>query len=178
MRLTPLLAAIALTGCNQNLTMSDQSKYKEYEGSPVFANDRTVQAPPEGTVARETDTRDLMSQRPQMSVALIERGQQQFNIFCSACHGYTGDADGMVVQRGFPQPPSLHDARLIAAPDSHFIDVITNGHGVMYSYADRVSVADRWAITAYIRALQLSRMGTTADIPSKLRPVVAAEQPK
>jgi mono/diheme cytochrome c family protein len=89
-----------------------------------------------------------------MSLALVKRGQERFDIFCSVCHGYTGDGDGMVVQRGFPHPPSFHSPRLIAAPDQHFVDVITNGHGVMYSYADRVPVADRWAITAYIRALQ------------------------
>lgn len=172
----PLLIAAALAGCNQNLTMSDQTKYKEYERSPVFPNDRTVQAPPEGAVAREADTLDLMAQRPPMSLALVERGQQQFNVFCSECHGYTGDGDGMIVQRGFPKPPSFHDAALIAAPDSHFVDVISNGHGVMYSYADRVPVADRWAIAAYIRALQLSRMGTIGDVPPKLRPIVTAER--
>lgn len=106
-------------------------------------------------MARETDTRDLMAWRPPMSLALVERGQPQFNVFCSVCHGFTGGADGVVVQRGFPQPPSFHDPRLIAAPDSHFVDVITNGHGVMSSYADRVPVGDRWAITAYIGAAQL-----------------------
>jgi mono/diheme cytochrome c family protein len=92
-----------------------------------------------------------------MTLALVERGRERFNAFCSECHGYGGDADGMVVQRGFPRPPSFHDPQLIAAPDQHFVNVITNGYGVMYSYADRVPPADRWAITAYIRALQRTR---------------------
>jgi mono/diheme cytochrome c family protein len=89
-----------------------------------------------------------------MSLALVERGRQRFNIFCSECHGYGGDGDGMVVQRGFPQPPSFHEARLVNAPDEHFVDVITKGHGVMYGYSDRIPAPDRWAIAAYIRALQ------------------------
>jgi mono/diheme cytochrome c family protein len=96
----------------------------------------------------------VLKEKPPMSLALVQRGRERFNIFCSECHGYTGEGDGMVAQRGFPHPPSFHDPRLIAAPDEHFVDVITNGHGVMYSYADRVPPPDRWAIAAYIRALQ------------------------
>jgi mono/diheme cytochrome c family protein len=156
--------------------MTDQPKGAEWERSELFRNGRVVQEPPPGTISREADMRDLMAQRPPMSLALVERGRERFDIFCSVCHGYAGDGDGMIVQRGFPHPPSFHDSRLIAAPDSHFVDVITNGHGVMYSYADRVPVADRWAITAYIRALQKSRLGTMADVPPKLRPIVAAER--
>ena len=157
MNRAPLLALLTLAACRQNLSMSDQPKGDEWERSDLFRNGRVVQEPPAGTVAREADTRDLAAQRPPMSPALVRRGQQRFDIFCSACHGYAGEGDGMVVQRGFPHPPSFHEPRLIAAPDQHFVDVITNGHGVMYSYADRVPVADRWAITAYIRALQKSR---------------------
>lgn len=171
-----LFIALLLSGCHQNLTMSDQPKGDEWERSALFRNGRVVQHSPAGTVSREADTRDLMAQRPPMSLALVKRGRERFDIYCSVCHGYGGDADGMVVRRGFPKPPSFHEPRLIAAPDSHFVDVITNGHGIMYSYADRVSVADRWAITAYIRALQKSRMGTMADVPPQLRPVVAAER--
>ncbi len=172
------LILFALAGCHQNLTMSDQPKYDEWERAALFRNGRVVQHEPAGTVATNADTRDLLKQRPPMSLALVKRGQQRFNIYCSVCHGYAGDADGMVVQRGFPKPPSFHDPRLIAAPDSHFVDVITNGHGVMYSYADRVSVPDRWAITAYIRALQKSRLGTLADVPPQIRPIIAAERGK
>lgn len=162
MRVLVPAALLLLAACHQNLSMSDQHKGDEWERSDLFRNGRVVQEPPPGAVAREADMRDLSAQRPPMSLALVKRGQERFNIFCSACHGYAGDGDGMVVQRGFPHPPSFHEPRLIAAPDAHFVDVITNGHGVMYSYADRVPVADRWAITAYIRALQKSRMAGAA----------------
>jgi mono/diheme cytochrome c family protein len=89
--------------------------------------------------------------------ALLARGQDRFNIFCAPCHSRAGDGDGMIARRGFPAPPSYHTARLRHAPDSHFYDVISHGYGVMYPYADRVSPHDRWAIVAYIRALQLSQ---------------------
>jgi mono/diheme cytochrome c family protein len=143
-----------LGGCHQSLTMSDQPKGAEWERTTLFRNGRVLQPPPPGSVAREDDTADVLTQKPPMTLALVERGRQRFNIFCSECHGPAGEGDGMVVQRGFPHPPSFHEPRLIAAPDEHFVDVITNGHGVMYSYADRVPPADRWAIAAYIRALQ------------------------
>jgi len=149
-----LLAALMLAACHQNLTMSDQPKDAEWERSDLFRNGRVVQAPAPGSVAREDQTGNVLAERPPMTLALVQRGRERFEIFCSECHGDGGDADGMIVQRGFPRPPSFHDPRLVAAPDEHFVDVITNGHGVMYSYADRVPPADRWAITAYIRALQ------------------------
>jgi mono/diheme cytochrome c family protein len=174
MKHLPLFALLLVAGCNQNLTMSDQPKGDEWERSALFRNGRVVQQAPAGTVSRDSAPGDLLAQRPPMSLALVERGRERFDIFCSVCHGYTGDGDGMVVQRGFPHPPSFHSPRLVAAPDAHFVDVITNGHGVMYSYADRVPVRDRWAITAYIRALQKSRMGSLADTPPNVRPVVAA----
>lgn len=88
---------------------------------------------------------------------LLARGRERFNIYCAPCHSRSGDGDGMIVRRGFPRPPSYHSARLRHAPDSHFYKVISDGYGVMYSYADRVSPHDRWAIVAYIRALQLSQ---------------------
>ena len=148
------MAALAIAGCNQNLTMSDQKKLAEWERSSIFRNGRVLQAPPAGSVSREQDTGNVLIEKPPMTLALVKRGHERFNIFCSECHGYTGEADGMVVQRGFPRPPNFHEARLVAAPDAYFVDVITHGHGVMYSYADRVPPADRWAIAAYIRALQ------------------------
>jgi mono/diheme cytochrome c family protein len=148
------MAALAIAGCNQNLTMSDQKKLAEWERSSIFRNGRVLQAPAAGSVSREQDTGNVLIEKPPMTLALVKRGHERFNVFCSECHGYGGDADGMVVQRGFPRPPSFHEARLVAAPDAYFVDVITHGHGVMYSYADRVPPADRWAIAAYIRALQ------------------------
>jgi mono/diheme cytochrome c family protein len=154
MRRVLLMAALALAACHQNLTMSDQKKLAEWERSSVFRNGKVLQVPPDGSVSREQDLANVLAEKPPMSLALVERGRERFNIFCSECHGPGGDADGMVVQRGFPRPPSFHDIRLVNAPDEHFVDVITNGYGVMYSYADRVPPADRWAIAAYIRALQ------------------------
>jgi len=154
MRRLLLLSMALLAACNQNLTMSDQKKLPEWERSNIFRNGKVLQVPPDGSVAREQDTANILAEKPPMSLALVQRGRERFNIFCSECHGYGGDADGMIVQRGFPRPPSFHEARLVSAPDEHFVDVITNGHGVMYSYADRVPTADRWAIAAYIRALQ------------------------
>jgi mono/diheme cytochrome c family protein len=98
--------------------------------------------------------------------ALLLRGEERFNIYCSPCHGRLADGEGMIVQRGFPAPPSFHIDRLRQAPDSHFFDVITNGFGRMYSYAYRVAPEDRWAIIAYIRALQLSQHATPQDLSS------------
>ena len=98
--------------------------------------------------------------------ALLQRGRERFDIHCAPCHSPVGDGDGMIVRRGFPQPPSYHSARLRAAPDRHFYDVITRGYGIMYSYADRVAPEDRWAIVAYIRALQLSQYASLKDVPA------------
>ena len=94
-----------------------------------------------------------------------ERGRERYNIYCSPCHDYTGGGHGMIVQRGFPAPPSFHIDRLRQAPAGHFFDVMTNGFGAMYSYASRVAPEDRWRIAAYIRALQLSQHGQPADVP-------------
>lgn len=101
----------------------------------------------------------------------IDRGQDRFNNFCSACHGLTGNGDGMIVRRGFQRPPSFHDDRLQEgqASAAHFFDVITNGFGAMYSYNEMIPPEDRWAIIAYIRALQMSRRGTVADVPESER---------
>jgi hypothetical protein len=107
----------------------------------------------------------------------MQRGQQRFNIFCSPCHDYTGHGNGRVVQRGFPHPPDFHSARLIAAPDSHFFDVITHGYGAMFSYASRVPVADRWAIVAYIRALQYSEQVPAGDLTPDLKAKLAEAAP-
>jgi mono/diheme cytochrome c family protein len=148
------MSVLLLAACNQNLTMSDQKKLAEWERSSVFRNGKVLQVPPDGSVSREQDLANVLAEKPPMSLALVERGRERFNIFCSECHGPGGDADGMVVQRGFPRPPSFHELRLVNAPDEHFVDVITHGYGAMYSYADRVPPADRWAIAAYIRALQ------------------------
>jgi mono/diheme cytochrome c family protein len=104
---------------------------------------------------------DLTGLPVDVTASTYRRGEERFDIFCAPCHGATGSGDGMVVQRGFPAPPSYHTNRLRTALNRHFYDVITQGYGAMYPYADRVSRQDRWAIVAYIRALQLSRHAPT-----------------
>jgi mono/diheme cytochrome c family protein len=157
MRSAVLPGLLLLSACNQNLTMSDQRKLDEYERSNIFRNGKVLQSPPPGSVSREQDLGNVLAEKPPMSLALVQRGRERFEIFCSECHGHSGEADGMVVKRGFPRPPNFHEQRLVNAPDEHFVDVITHGYGVMYSYADRVPPADRWAIAAYIRALQRTK---------------------
>lgn len=126
----------------------------------------TMQHPVAGTVARGAS--DIpVAQPPTMTAAMLSRGQKIYNINCVPCHGYSGDGEGMIVQRGFPKPPPLFSADLIKAKAQHFYDVITNGHGVMYSYADRVAPADRWAVAAYIRALQISQHAQVAILSNE-----------
>ena len=112
---------------------------------------------------------DKPEQAPPLTLALLQRGQQRFHIYCTPCHSELGDGNGMVVQRGFPHPPSYHIDRLRQAPTQHFYDVITEGHGAMYSFAGRVAPDDRWAIAAYIRALQLSQHASPDDVPAEQR---------
>jgi mono/diheme cytochrome c family protein len=106
---------------------------------------------------------------------VLDRGRERFNIFCAPCHGLGGDGDGMIVQRGFQMPPSYHLDRLRNAPAGHFFDVITNGFGAMYPYGYRVPARDRWAIVAYIRALQLSREATIDEVPPAERQKLMGE---
>ena len=168
-----LALCIALGGCDQ--FMDAQPKYDEYKPAPLFRNGRVLQEPVAGTVARGDLARaQQAAQRPALTRGLLARGREQFDIFCSPCHDRTGHGNGMVVQRGMPNPPSYHSERLRAADDQHFFDVITNGHGVMYSFASRVAPADRWAIVAYIRALQLSQHAALDDVPAEERERLAA----
>jgi mono/diheme cytochrome c family protein len=99
-----------------------------------------------------------------ITLPFVARGRDRYDVYCAPCHSRTGDGDGMIVRRGFPAPPSYHSERLREAPDSHFFKVISDGFGVMYPYADRITPEDRWAIVAYIRALQLSRHASGADL--------------
>ena len=115
-----------------------------------------------GRAGLEAEKRRVAARQAQsipfpITLSLLERGRQRFDIYCAPCHSPLGDGDGIVARRGFPHPPSYHIERLRQAPDRHFYDVMTNGYGIMYSYADRVSPEDRWAIVAYIRALQRSQ---------------------
>ncbi|HKP12166.1 MAG TPA: cytochrome c, partial [Blastocatellia bacterium] len=107
--------------------------------------------------------------------AALDRGQERFNIFCAVCHGRLGDGNGMIPKRGYRQPPSYHQDRLRQAPVGYIFDVATNGFGAMPDYSAQISVDDRWKIVAYIRVLQLSQQGTTADLPPGQKVGVPAE---
>jgi mono/diheme cytochrome c family protein len=145
--------------------MANQPKRLPYE-LPYGARANWPALPPPNIVARDEKPAPAP---PRVTMALLERGQQRFDIHCSPCHSKVGDGHGMIVERGFPQPPSYYVARLREAPNQHFYDVITNGYGAMYSYADHVAPEDRWAITAYIRALQASASAQIADVPPDAR---------
>jgi mono/diheme cytochrome c family protein len=149
-------ALLALGGCDD---MRNQPQQRNY--SPLVG---PANVPP-GTVQFE----EKPAPAPPVDLALLQRGQERYRIYCTPCHSELGDGRGMVVQRGFPQPTSYQIDRLREAPPQHFYDVITKGHGAMYSFADRVQPADRWAIAAYIRALQISQDATLADVPPQLR---------
>ena len=154
---TLLLLVATLASCDK---MANQPKQLPYEIAPGRASDPN-RAPPAGIVARDEQP---PPSPPPVTLALLQRGQERFNIYCAPCHARTGDGQGMIVQRGFPAPPSYFIDRLLAAPSQHFYDVISNGYGAMYSYADRVAPADRWAIAAYIRALQASQHAKLAEL--------------
>ena len=159
-----LCLAVPLAGCDQSMTA--QKKYNPLARADLWADGTSARPLPEGTVARGDGARQrAVADRPPLTEALLARGQERYNIFCSPCHGLGGNGDGMIVQRGFPPPPSFASPRLRAADAQHVFDVITQGYGVMYSYAARVEPEDRWAIVAYVRALQASSGVALADVP-------------
>jgi mono/diheme cytochrome c family protein len=176
-----LLGSILLAGCSR-LDMQDQPKYKPQRPSDFFADGRSGRPEVEGTIARGSLNEDTayytgkdakgddIAEFPlAVDKALIVRGQQRFEVYCSPCHGRIGNGLGMIVRRGFKQPPSYHIDRLRDAPVGHFYDVITNGYGAMLNYASQVQVRDRWAIVAYIRALQYSQNANVNDLPQEAR---------
>jgi hypothetical protein len=158
--------------------MHNQPKYKPLRESDFYADRRSSRPIVEGTVARGDLQQDSyyytgkINGQPgtefpmPVTKEVLDRGEERYNIYCSPCHSRVGDGNGMIVQRGFKQPPSYHIDRLRQAPVGHFYDVITNGFGAMSEYRSQVPVADRWAIAAYIRALQLSQNATRADVPA------------
>ncbi len=162
LRLLAIAAVVALVACDNMANQPKQLPYEAYRGE----TGTSPRLPPPGIVARDDAP---APPPPPVTAALLERGRQRFDIYCAPCHGRVGEGNGMIVQRGFPNPPSYHIDRLREAPSQHFYDVITNGYGVMYSYAARVAPADRWAITAYIRALQASQHATLAQVPENER---------
>ena len=191
---TAFALAVASAGCEEH-DMAEQPKFPPLRPSAFFADGRSARPIEPGTVARgqlrvhpafdagEVDGKLVSfiplkgfdpgeTLDPEAAIearrSALERGRERYNIFCAPCHAKTGDGNGMIVQRGFSKPPSLHEPRLREAPPGHYFKVITKGYGAMYSYASRVPPADRWAIVAYIRALQLSQ---------DVRAVASAEGP-
>jgi hypothetical protein len=157
--------------------MHDAPRYEPLEEAPFFTDGRSSRVLVANTVARGYLKEDehlytgkvdgkLAAEFPMpVTMDVMARGQERFNVFCSPCHGRTGEGNGMIVQRGFRQPPSYHEDRLVNAPPGYFFDVMTNGFGAMQDYSAQVPVPDRWAIAAYIRALQFGRRATIADVP-------------
>ena len=181
-----LLAAcgVFLVGCNEELLrqdMANQPKNKPLSESDFFADGRSERPLIENTVARGAIANDELV-IPKDSNAfplpvdakLLERGQARYRIYCSPCHGIQGDGNGMIVVRGMKQPPSYHIDRLRQAPNGYFYDVVTNGFGSMYSYSAQIPPRDRWAIIAYVRALQLSRNAKAADLSEELRSKISS----
>ena len=170
------LAVLLFAGCRQQ--MAETGRIKPLEPSPAFEDQRSARPLVEGTVAREQLRADQafytgkvgnqeVSVFPlSLSLALVKQGREGFDIFCAPCHGRAGYGDGMVVRRGFPPPPSYHTDRLREAPVGHFFDVMTHGFGSMPDYVAQVTPEERWAIAAYIRALQLSQGAKVADLPA------------
>ena len=167
-----LLAAAGATLAACDLSMTQQRKLKTYAPTALWPDGSSARPLPDNVVAQGDVERATMAKnRPTVTAELLARGQERYGIFCAPCHGLAGDGDGIIVAHGFPTPPSYHIDRLVAAPAEHFYDVITKGYGVMFSYADRVDEKDRWAIAAYIRALQLSRRTTLAEAPNAMEKI-------
>jgi mono/diheme cytochrome c family protein len=147
-----------LSGCGESMDQQNRLKtYGSADGLPNWPSPREALAPVRGTVAQgDLENDRQIATPPPTSLALLQRGRERYDIYCAPCHGLTGAGDGIVVARGFPKPPPFDDARLKDASAKHFVDVIGDGYGSMYSFSDRVEPTDRWAIAAYIRALQLA----------------------
>ena len=185
-----LAGIFLLTGCRQD--MHDQPKYKPLRQSSFFSDKRQSRPLLPNTVARgdlreatefytgktSADAKVDLDYFPMpITRAVIERGHQRFDVFCSPCHGRLGNGAGMIVKRGFKAPPSYHIPRLREAPVGHFYDVVTNGYGSMYNYATQIPPRDRWAIISYIRVLQFSQNVQGADLTSELRAKLDAPKP-
>jgi len=175
-----VLMLAAATACRQD--MHDQPKYIPLRPSDFFGDGRSERPLIEGTVARGhlnddaalyagkgADGRPAATFPFPVTKEVIERGQSRFNVYCTPCHDRLGDGGGMIVRRGYRRPPSYHIERLRQAPDGYIYDVITNGFGAMPDYSAQLSPNDRWAVVAYVRALQLSQNAKLEDVPADAR---------
>lgn len=168
--------SILAAGCQIRQDMGDQPKNKPLSPSPFFDDGRSERPLIENTVAHGSIADDELFVPKEsnafplpLTPELLQRGQERFKIFCTPCHGLQGDGNGMVVMRGMKRPPSYHDPRLRQVSNGYIYDVITNGFGGMLSYSAQVPPADRWAIVAYVRALQLSRNAPVSELSPALR---------
>jgi hypothetical protein len=178
------LAMVVCCGCRSE--MYDQPRYKPYHASEFFEDGTSARLPVAGTVPRR-DPKELGTASPEhfdtgkiagvlaetlpfpVDRSVLARGQDRYRIFCTPCHGELGNGRGMIVLRGFNPPPSFHSDELRKQPVGHYFDVMTHGFGTMYSYASRIPARDRWAIAAYIRALQLSQHAIVSELPPEDR---------
>jgi mono/diheme cytochrome c family protein len=184
------LGAMAmLAGCRQD--MQDQPKMIPQRGSEMFADGRSARPQVEGTVARGQLHEDSYfysgmigtgaTAKPgdlmpfPVSMTVVERGQERFNTYCTPCHSRVGNGEGAIVERGYARAGNLQDEEYIAKPLGHYFDVMTHGFGAMPDYSAQLSPADRWAVAAYIRALQLSQHAKPEDVPAGIEPKTLAE---
>jgi len=170
-----VLLALSCAACHQD--MFEQPKYRPLDESQFFSDGRSARPVPANTFEYgKSDESDAIARGTEKGVfvptipiavdeALLRRGQQRFDIYCSPCHGRIGDGHGMIAKRGFKQPADLSSDRVRHAPPGYLYAVIANGFGAMPDYGDQVPVHDRWAIVAYLRALELSRHATLAEVP-------------
>jgi cytochrome c5 len=172
------LLALGFAGCENTLRqdMANQPRQNPLSPSEFFADGRSERPAVENTVARGSLQDDSLSVPKDsnafplpLTAELLQRGEQRYGIFCTPCHGIQGDGMGMVAMRGMKHPPSYHQERLRNVPNGYLYDVITNGFGAMYGYSAQIPPRDRWAIVAYLRALQLSRNAPVGQLPAELR---------
>jgi mono/diheme cytochrome c family protein len=157
-------ALLAVSACSQS--MSQQARYQTQGPAPAWPNGAAERPLPPHAQAQDALARsEAASHPPPATPALLARGRERYDIYCTPCHGLSGDGDGSVVQRGFPAPPSYREARLRAASGVQLFSVIGDGYGVMPPYGDVIAPTDRWAIVAYLRALQLSHPGEPPALP-------------
>ena len=170
------LATLGLAGCRQD--MQDQPKFVPQRGTTFYADGRSARPQVDNTVARGQLHEDAYFYTGMIdgkegnalpfpaTMEVLQRGQERFNVYCTPCHSRVGNGEGMIVQRGYAKAGNFHSLRLQAAPLGHFFHVMTNGYGAMPDYAAQLTPADRWAVVAYIKALQLSQNATPADVPA------------
>jgi len=172
------LCALSFAGCNNTLRqdMANQPRQNPLSPSDFFADGRSERPVVENTVVRGSIQDDSLLVPKEsnafplpLTAELLQRGEQRYGIYCTPCHGIQGDGMGMVAMRGMKHPPSYHEERLRNVPNGYLYDVITNGFGAMYGYSAQISTRDRWAIVAYLRALQLSRNAPVGQLPAELR---------